>query len=82
MTINEESYPGVSVGNNKDLILNSISYLTNKSYLSIRKSTPIINVLSTDNNVKAGFAVIIIFIIPILILSAGIIVWIVRQRKK
>lgn len=82
MTINEDSYPGVSIGNNKDLILNSISYLTNKSYLSIRKSTPIINVLSTNDNVKAGFAVIIIFVVPILILLTGIIVWVVRRRKK
>lgn len=82
MTINEEVYPGISVANNKDLILNSISYLTNKSYLSIKKSTPIISVLSSDDSVKAGLSVIIIFIVPIIILITGIIVWIVRRRKK
>ncbi len=82
MTINETNYPGVNVANNKDLLLNSISYLTNKSYLSIRKSTPIINVLSSNSDVKAGLSVIMIFIIPILILLTGIVVWIVRRRKK
>lgn len=82
VSINSTNYPGVSIGNNKDIILNSISYLTGRTHLSIKKSTPIISVLSADDNFKAGLSVIVIYVIPILILLAGLIVWIVRRRKK
>ena len=67
--------------NNKDVILNSISYLTERQdTITIRKSNDEEKYTVTD----AEDAIIktIIFIIPVLIIGIGIVVWQVRRRKK
>ncbi|MCF0125061.1 MAG: GldG family protein [Clostridia bacterium] len=67
--------------NNKDIVLNSISYLNgNENTITIRKTSD--NVKYTVTEKQNNIILTIIFIIPIIIISAGIIVWQVRRRKK
>ena len=74
-------YGAIQLAYNKDLILNSIAYLVDRPEdISVRKSTGTVTYTATeaqDTIVRA-----IIFIIPVLIIIAGIIVWQVRRRKK
>ena len=67
--------------NNKDVILNSISHLTERTdTITIRKTSEEEKYTVTDSQntiIKA-----IIFILPVLIIIAGIIVWQVRRRRK
>ena len=74
-------YPAVQLVNNKDLVLNSIAYLTDKEEdITARKSTGTVTYTATteqDRIVK-----IIIFAVPIIIIIIGIIVWQKRRRKK
>ena len=71
----------VNLYNNKDLVLNSIAYLTDRGdTIRIRKDSGLVTYTATqkqDNIVK-----IIIFIVPILIIFLGIIIWQIRRRKK
>lgn len=71
----------VSIYNNKDLVLNSVAYLTNREdSIRIRKDSGVVTYTATqkqDNIVK-----LIIFIVPIAIIVLGIIVWQIRRRKK
>lgn len=67
--------------NNKDILLNSISYLTEREdNITIRKNVEVVNyeVTETQNRI----VVTIIFAVPVLIVVAGIIIWILRRRKK
>ena len=67
--------------NNKDVMLNSISYLTNREdTITIRKTdeTESYTVNENENNI----IMCIIFITPVVIIIAGIIVWQVRRRRK
>lgn len=70
----------VNLYNNKDLVLNSIAYLTDRGdTIRIRKDSGLVVYTATqkqDNIVK-----IIIFLIPILIIILGIIIWQIRRRK-
>lgn len=71
----------VDLYNNKDVILNSISYLTErKDTITIRKTseTEKYTVTEKENTIIKT----IIFTIPALIIVIGIIVWQVRRRKK
>lgn len=67
--------------NNKDLVVNSISYLTDrKDNITIRKDTGLVTYTATaeeDRNIK-----IIIIALPILIVVIGIVIWQIRRRKK
>lgn len=67
--------------NNEDLALNSIAYLTDReNMITIRK-----NVETTTYTVTQQQHIIIlsvIFAIPVLIIIIGIVVWLVRRRKK
>ncbi len=74
--------PMIYIENNKDLVLNSISYLTDQDVgISIRKShTSTSNFTATD--AQRSLIMKVIFIIPIAIIIVGIIVWQVRRRKK
>lgn len=67
--------------NNRDLVLNSISYLTERTdTITIRKtfsSVPYTPTETQDNVVK-----IIIFVLPLIIIAVGIIVWVLRKRRK
>ena len=71
----------VDLYNNKDIILNSISHLTERTNtITIRKDddSETYTVTSQQNTVIKT----IIFSIPALIIIIGIIVWIIRKRKR
>lgn len=71
----------IALYNNKDIALNSIAYLTDRGdTIRIRKDTGYVTYTATqteDNIIRA-----IIFIVPILIIILGIVIWQVRRRKK
>ena len=67
--------------NNKDIILNSISYLTEReNNITIRKNIEVVNYDVTEAQNK--MILTIIFTIPVLIVVIGIVVWVLRRRKK
>ena len=68
--------------NNKDLLLNSVNFLTKREdSIRIRKDTGVVNfntaTASQDRAVK-----IFIFTFPVVLVIVGIIVTIIRKRKK
>lgn len=71
----------VNLYNNKDLVLNTIAYLTNRGdTIRIRKDSGLVAYTATqkqDNIVR-----IIIFGVPVVIIILGIIIWQIRRRKK
>lgn len=71
----------VELYNNKDIILNSISHLTERTNtITIRKdddSETYTVTAQQDSIIK-----MIIFIIPVIIIIFGIIIWIARKRRK
>ena len=77
---NYNIYP-IQLANNKDIVLNSIAYLTDRGdTIRIRKDTGYVTYTATqqqDNIIRA-----IIFGVPVLIIIIGIVVWQVRRRKK
>ena len=67
--------------NNKDVILNSISHLTERTdTITIRKTSETEKYTVTEQ--EDAIIKTIIFLLPVLIIGAGIIVWKVRRRKK
>ena len=67
--------------NNEDLAMNSIAYLTKRdNMITIRKDVEVTTytVTKEQNNI----ILTIIFAMPVLIIVIGIVVWIVRRRKK
>lgn len=73
--------PMIAYRNNKDLVLNSIAYLTNREEdITVRKSTGTVTYTATEleNNIILG----IIIAVPLLIIIIGVIVWIKRRRQK
>lgn len=67
--------------NNKDVILNSISYLTEREdNITIRKNIEVVNYDVTEAQDK--IILTIIFTVPVLIIVIGIVVWLLRRRKK
>lgn len=67
--------------NNRDFIINSISYLTNrKDNVVIRKDTGVATYTATAK--ENSIIKTIITAIPVIIILTGIIVWQVRRRKK
>lgn len=71
----------IDLYNNKDVVLNTALYLTNSDInITIRKATNTEHFVMTDNEFRVILA--IIFIIPILIIIFGIVVWQIRRRKK
>ena len=81
ITIGSNQLYPIQLYNNKDYILNTIAELTDRSdTISIRKDTGVVTYTANetqDRNIK-----IIITIFPIAIIATGIIIWIVRRRKK
>lgn len=66
---------------NKDLVLNSIAYLTDREEdITVRKTTGSVTYTATQQENNIILAIIII--VPILIIIVGIIVWLKRRRKK
>ena len=74
-------YPIIQLAyNNKDVALNSIAELVEREEdISARKSTGTVRYTATEQENRIILA--IIFGVPVIIIIAGIIVWIVRQRK-
>lgn len=78
---NSQQLVGIQFYNNKDLVLNSISYLTNrKDTLTIRKNMSSVTYTATELENRVIQAIIIT--IPILVVIVGIVVWQVRRSKK
>ena len=73
--------PVIQYRQNKDLALNSISYLVDREEdITARKSTGTVTYTATETENRTILA--IIFIVPLVIIIAGVVVWIVRKRKK
>ena len=67
--------------NNDDVVKNSVSYLTQRTdTITIRKDAESTTYNVTEN--EHGIIVAIIFIIPVVIIIIGIVVWQIRRRKK
>lgn len=79
--INSQTYPIIFLYDNKDVVLNSIAYLTKQdSDITIRKNRT--NVSSfTATDAQKQLIIKIIFIVPIAIILFGMIVWQIRRRK-
>jgi hypothetical protein len=69
--------------NNADLVLNSIADLTNRDQdISIRKSYSDAVTDFTPTDGQKSTIMTIIFLVPIAIIMAGIVVWACRRRKQ
>lgn len=67
--------------NNDDVVINSVSYLTQRTdTITIRKDYDSVSYNVTEQ--QHNIIVAIIFIVPILIIITGIIIWQIRRRKK
>lgn len=72
---------GIAFYNNKDLILNSVSYATQRTdNITLRKDTGVITYTATQQ--EDTIVRIIIIALPVMIILTGLIVWQVRRRKK
>ena len=82
MQISYNMYPLVMYYNNPDLFLNSLAYLTeNDVNITIRKPY---SSSGTEFSITDGDKEIIlkiIFIVPVIIIGVGIIIWVSRIRK-
>lgn len=73
--------PVIDLYNNKDVILNSIAHLTERTdIITIRKTNE--QEAYTVTNQEDAMIKTIIFLLPVLIMGTGIVVWQVRRRKK
>ena len=71
-----------SLLNNADLGLNSIAYLTNNDQeITIRKSFSDTVSSFTPSDAQKDRVVTAIFMVPIVIIIIGIIVWIIRKYR-
>ena len=79
--IQTSNYPALSLGHNKDLVLNSLAYLVERPEdIVARKSTGTVTYTATEK--QNEIVLLIIAAVPILIILAGIVVWILRLRKR
>lgn len=80
-TIANQNVSPFTIYSNKVLLLNSVSYLTEKdSSITIRKNTNSVTYTATEK--QNNIILLIIFVIPLFIILIGIIVGFVRKRKK
>ena len=74
-------YGAIQLAYNRDLVLNSIAYLTDREEdITARKDTGTVTYTATEQ--QDTIIRVIIFAVPALIIVVGIIVWQVRRRKK
>lgn len=67
--------------NNRDILLNSVSYLTEREEnITIRKNVEAVNYDVTEAQNK--IILMVIFAVPVAIIIIGIVLWIMRRRKK
>ncbi|MGN1327144.1 MAG: Gldg family protein [Clostridia bacterium] len=72
---------GISFYNNKDLIINSVSYATQRTdNITLRKDTGVITYTATEKEDTIIRAIIIA--LPVMIIVIGLMVWQIRRRKK
>jgi len=82
-SIANSNYPNVYSGNNKDLILNSFSYLANKEYtMTIRKTSASSQFAYVPSDTQSKVVLAIIFIFPMCIVLIGIFVFAYRRIRK
>lgn len=75
------SYGLIQYAYNKDLAINSISYLVDREEdITVRKSTGTVTYTATEE--QNIIIQTIIFAVPILIIIVGIVIWQVRRRRK
>lgn len=75
------STPRIAYGQNKDLVLNSIAYLSDREEdITVRKSTGAVTYTATQQENRIILA--IITAVPLIIIGLGISVWIIRKEKK
>ncbi len=73
--------PMIAYRKNKDLVLNSIAYLSDREEdITVRKSSGSITYTATEQENR--IILFIITVVPIIIIVVGIIVWIKRKRQK
>ena len=71
----------VAYRQNKDLVLNSIAYLSNREEdITVRKSTGAVTYTATEQENRIILA--IITAVPLIVIAVGIIAWIKRKRQK
>ena len=72
---------GIGFYNNKDLLINTISYLTQRTdNVTIRKDTGVVPYTATQQEHVVIQAIIIA--LPVAVIVTGIVVWQIRRRKK
>ena len=82
MQLSNQVPPMLNILNNKDVVLNSIAYLTDQKVdISIRKDSTKQSTF-TATVAQEQRILIIIFAVPVAVIIAGIVVWQVRRRKK
>lgn len=80
-TLENQQFTPFTVYSNKDLLLNSVAYLTDKdSSITIRKDTNSITYTATQK--QNNIILLIIFVFPIVIICFGIGINIYRKRRK
>lgn len=81
VSVISQSYPISFIGNNKDFMMNSIAYLTDRTdTLTIRKEMNTSTYAPTEQ--QDTIVKLIIFGVPILIIVIGIVVWNIRKKKR
>ena len=79
--IDDLEYAAVQLAYNKDLVLNSLAYLSDREEdITARKSTGTVTYTATEQ--QDTIVRVIIFAVPIVIILIGLIVWQKRRRKK
>lgn len=74
-------YGAIQLAYNKDLPLNSISYLVDREEdITARKNTGTITYTATEE--QDTIIRVIIFVVPVLIIIVGVVIWQIRRRKK
>lgn len=74
------SYPVIMYSGNKDLVIDTISYLVDREVdIAVRKDTNTINYTATVE--QNSLIQTIIFGVPVIIIVVGIIIWQIRRRK-
>ena len=81
ITINQQAANAIYFYNNQDLILNSISYLTERTdSIAIRKTHSTVTYAPTES--EDLMVKLVIFTFPLIIIVVGIIIWIKRKHRK
>lgn len=76
-------YPLSYIGSNKDFGINAIAELSDKeNSLTIRKEMSGTSYVYTATTKQNAIVLAIIFVIPVLILIIGIVIWRLRRRRK